>query len=363
MERGVYVFKNNGLTEYNDSVFESSEFDLDKNNYRIKLLPSIETRYWRFGVIISKTKDFRLDPTAGRYTDKNLRYIEINVGNKVKEKWGSERTISLTSYFITDFANLPKINNSYFPSAPVQISLHKSFDKVEFSLFSNGISEKESFPIGEYRFFKLSTWADEIPFEINCEIEVIPKNDKNNTPVFIESASAFSISDNFIPTIQVTELATEIASLLRELKDEKGNMFGIFGEWGRGKTFLWHELWKKLCVRENENSTEYIKVEFHAWKYQDTPAVWAYLYESLSDCFFKFENKISVKEGTTKKTKSGFNINNLSIIFINVWFKIFNPIKVFSKRVKLNSIRLGYRPFLFFIFSISLSSPGGNETL
>lgn len=56
-------------------------------------------------------------------------------------------------------------------------------------------------------------------------------------------------------------------------------MLGIFGPWGRGKTYFFKKIKEKLSGR-NDN-IKYKIVEFNAWKYQDTPAIWAYLYEKL----------------------------------------------------------------------------------
>lgn len=57
-------------------------------------------------------------------------------------------------------------------------------------------------------------------------------------------------------------------------------MLGIFGPWGRGKTYFFKKIKEKLTNR-NDNNIKYKIVEFNAWKYQDTPAIWAYLYEKL----------------------------------------------------------------------------------
>lgn len=59
--------------------------------------------------------------------------------------------------------------------------------------------------------------------------------------------------------------------------------FGLFGRWGRGKSFFWEETQKYLRSKYPD-SFEY--VELHAWKYQDTPAVWAYLYELLVESYY-----------------------------------------------------------------------------
>lgn len=58
-------------------------------------------------------------------------------------------------------------------------------------------------------------------------------------------------------------------------------MLGIFGPWGRGKTYFFNKIKEKLSGRKD--NIKYKTVEFNAWKYQDTPAIWAYLYEKLYD--------------------------------------------------------------------------------
>lgn len=72
--------------------------------------------------------------------------------------------------------------------------------------------------------------------------------------------------------------------------DEKFRMLGIFGPWGRGKTYFFNRIKTILNGRQKSQQGKvsdeskimnYKIVEFNAWKYQDTPAIWAYLYENL----------------------------------------------------------------------------------
>lgn len=58
------------------------------------------------------------------------------------------------------------------------------------------------------------------------------------------------------------------------------HFFGLFGRWGRGKTFFWRYL-----LEHNLDRDKYFPIEFHAWKYQDTPGIWAYLYNTLKDAY------------------------------------------------------------------------------
>lgn len=92
-------------------------------------------------------------------------------------------------------------------------------------------------------------------------------------------SSQFIISENVEGVIGVAKQAQEVSTLLVGLKAEQGMMIGIFGRWGRGKTFFWKHMKSYLGALE---SKPFIFCEFHAWKYQDTPASWAYLYESIT---------------------------------------------------------------------------------
>ncbi len=53
--------------------------------------------------------------------------------------------------------------------------------------------------------------------------------------------------------------------------------FGIFGHWGRGKTYLMKTVGKRL-----EDNHNYRVVRFSAWKYRTNPELWIYLYECIA---------------------------------------------------------------------------------
>jgi|GEM_PF-4063734 len=108
------------------------------------------------------------------------------------------------------------------------------------------------------------------------------------------------------PVMGVIELANDISEVIHSLptQNEKGQMIGIFGRWGRGKSFLCREIWKTLSQKKN---IQYDKVEFHAWKYQETPASWAYLYENFVDTFL------------SKKRCKVWHILRLNIARLGFW--------------------------------------------
>ena len=82
------------------------------------------------------------------------------------------------------------------------------------------------------------------------------------------------------PCFDVGIIATVLTEQMASLKCEHGQMVGIFGKWGRGKTYFKNEIAK--VIADQSSNHKFKMIDFHAWKYQDTPAVWAYLYESLS---------------------------------------------------------------------------------
>ncbi len=165
-------------------------------------------------------------------------------------------------------------------------------------------------------------------FNINTQIEIRDKYTsqikpfEKDGPKLKVAANSFFITDNFNPVIGVKEIAIEVGELLKKLLDQKGNMFGIFGQWGRGKTFLWQEITKYLSANE-KNSVQFLKVEFHAWKYQDTPASWAYLYEIFADKYFETDYYRSYKFNRTKdKANNAQNFGSKYFSWLNAFTAI-----------------------------------------
>lgn len=55
-------------------------------------------------------------------------------------------------------------------------------------------------------------------------------------------------------------------------------MIGIFGPWGRGKTYFYSRIKQQLSADKN---IKFKFIEFNAWKHRETPAIWAHLYETI----------------------------------------------------------------------------------
>jgi hypothetical protein len=106
------------------------------------------------------------------------------------------------------------------------------------------------------------------------------------------------IDSSIAPAFNVHKIASVFANQLKNLKNESGQMVGVFGKWGRGKTYFVNEVCKHLgIVFEKETSgaqSDFIFIKFQAWKYQTTPSTWAYLFETIIDKYLdvKWYNKL-----------------------------------------------------------------------
>jgi hypothetical protein len=130
----------------------------------------------------------------------------------------------------------------------------------------------------------------------------------------------YAINEAEDGVIGVKELAKELTKVIANLGGiKRGNMFGIFGQWGIGKTYLMDRIWEELL---NSRSGSFSRVDYHAWKYQDTPASWAYLYEEFSKAYF------------------GVNLPKL---------KIFSKPVQLWRSIRLNLRRSGYTNLILFV--------------
>jgi len=105
------------------------------------------------------------------------------------------------------------------------------------------------------------------------------------------------------PVLGVKSIAKTLSSIIIHQPDDSGMMIGIFGKWGRGKTFLAEQTWKEL----KNDKPKFKRIIFSAWKYQDTTSLWAYLYENFIDSYLDKQEEKTLKDkmknyySTTKK--------------------------------------------------------------
>lgn len=158
-------------------------------------------------------------------------------------------------------------------------------------------------------------------------VQKIPQSAEADSQVqqLLERIIHVSMKNSIDGVLDIENESAEIAALLTSLGLDQGMMFGLFGQWGRGKTFFWKNIWDNLSKHIN---TPFYKVEFHAWKYQDTPATWAYLYEVLAKEFYRRPTR------------------NLSFNWIGYYFRIF----------WLNLNRKGLTPILKFLLILGIGS-------
>ena len=83
------------------------------------------------------------------------------------------------------------------------------------------------------------------------------------------------------PCFGVDSLAECYAKQIEKIAESSVDavpMIGIFGPWGRGKTYFYSRI-KNFFIRTHNTKFEFI--EFNAWKHCEVPAIWAYLYETI----------------------------------------------------------------------------------
>ncbi|WP_281980766.1 P-loop NTPase fold protein [Tenacibaculum mesophilum] len=132
---------------------------------------------------------------------------------------------------------------------------------------------------------------------------------------------------NVSPKLDVDILSNNFARLLTNLEGNYGQMLGVFGQWGRGKTFFIDQVIDKLNINDKEKS-EFYFVKFHAWKYQDTEGVWAYLYQQITEEYL-----------THKKDK----------------YYLTSKLKEFKLLFRLNRIRNGFGDTIIFLMLLVLA--------
>lgn len=129
-----------------------------------------------------------------------------------------------------------------------------------------------------------------VPY-FGCLVQDIFDQDKGEQPVIgTGDGDLHTLDRNVKPILDVDIIAGEVVKIMKLMQGNTGQMLGVFGSWGRGKTFFVRELCKKVNINYTTGlrtgESDYHFVKFHAWKYQDTEAIWAYLYQQISDAYF-----------------------------------------------------------------------------
>lgn len=215
-----------------------------------------------------------------RYKDNKLTHIGL------KDLCAQDKLTFDTQRQVTDAARGLK-EDGY-----IQLHLYTNGDGLIYGLTPSGIEYIEEYLLPQ----------DE---HILDEPSDVPKDIPVNNSTTDKSIKYFTAQDNYkiivdgnaTPCFGVDSVADCYAKQLDKIASSEMDtirMLGIFGPWGRGKTYFYNRL-KKNLEDTNQNTLKYKFVEFNAWKYQDTPALWAYLYETIyksTSCWEKFINQI-----------------------------------------------------------------------
>lgn len=135
------------------------------------------------------------------------------------------------------------------------------------------------------------------------------------------------------PCFDVERLAESFVKQIDSVAGEEQDnvcMMGIFGPWGRGKTYFFNKVREIIVKKEGPR---YVVVPFSVWKYQETPAIWAYLYETI------------YKTGTTRGEKSWIYLKSI-LGKINIGIKPFLIITIIVTGIFLA---------IYFLLSIELN--------
>lgn len=120
---------------------------------------------------------------------------------------------------------------------------------------------------------------------LEATIDINESNDSWISKSFKTKSINNDIKDkNVPPCFGIDGIADSFLTQIDKISSTQADnvcMIGIFGEWGRGKSYFFKRLEERITKREDKNSIQYDIVEFNAWKYQDTPALWAYLFETV----------------------------------------------------------------------------------
>lgn len=155
--------------------------------------------------------------------------------------------------------------------------------------------------------------------QLDNERHNVPSDNETNKRNYFYATEQYRpiVDKNATPCFGVDSLADCYARQIDEIvgsKTESTRMLGISGPWGRGKTYFFNRL--RMNLEDNtKHSVKYKIVEFNAWKYQETPALWAYLYETMY-------KSASIVEKLLIQIKSIWN-SMLTTNFLLYWIILF----------------------------------------
>lgn len=167
-----------------------------------------------------------------------------------------------------------------------QVQIEESYRGSKKMWTPNNASTFVEVPESDYTLLNEIILRPYFQAELNAENTTPVPEDK----VGISSQKEIRVLDSEVsPKLDVKMVAQEFANIIDNLEDNKGQMLGVFGSWGRGKTFfvdcVKDEFDSNRLKQQEDKKEKYINVTFNAWKYQETETIWAYLYEIILDTY------------------------------------------------------------------------------
>lgn len=238
----------------------------------------------------------------------------------------------------------------------------------------NLLTEEEK-RVDAFRDITMSFQNGATPYDGNQKLKLKKKEESGDREETIPTKIIYDTIENYKETLDqgvppcfgINTLADCYIKQMDQIAikaDDKFRMLGIFGPWGRGKTYFFNRIkeklqkrklpykWYSLCKEDDENNILYKIVDFNAWKYQDTPAIWAYLYENLY-------NSLSWCEKIRYNIKYLVELYFKNILFYIFIFIVFWIIFYLGKRLASdpipNKIDIFKLPFFISLFLLSIA--------
>lgn len=191
--------------------------------------------------------------------------------------------------------------------------------------------------------------VDDVLLDIS-PIEVVNKRLKVKNPgdVSIQNAN---------PSFGIKGIAKILSRIITKIPTNDGMFIGIFGKWGRGKTYFIDEIIRVLSIRNN-NRSKFIK--FSAWKYQNTKESWAYLYETMLSSYlndsnkkgiiFTLEKQIKIIKINLNKHKWSKIISFIILVLLSVYFTFFiGAISVIKTTISILGFSISLKLYLLYL--------------
>jgi len=276
----------------------------------------------------------------------------------------ASRDIYLVGKFISDWEDceLIHLRNEGFIQRKYEVILKPKSENIKLGnskkwWMPNNFSTFIKIPQSDYSLANDQIFIPNFQHSIKNIIDLSQNLDLSEFFNTIYGNVTPTIDRNVNPILDVEILSGQFSKLLLQLNENTGQMVGVFGSWGRGKTFFIEQVCKKLGIdfrtEKNLQNSKFYFTKFHAWKYQDSESVWAYLYETIAKSYYGHRDKIEWEYPLIKS-------NWLKKIIRWTRNKIIIPLLRFKNEVfltfRVNIAKYGTRQLYSFLMLVILYS-------